>query len=121
MPEVNWELVERTLDWIEKNPTQHDQNFYAITRPWCGTTYCFAGAALMLEDKVEFNKDLDEHIVIECGNKISDFYKTGRDILGLTNKQADKIFYDSIRDCNWKNFDEFKEYVYNVLKGQEND
>jgi hypothetical protein len=45
----NTELLRRTLAHIEAHPFQWDQDSWAI-RTECGTSYCFAGTALMLSE-----------------------------------------------------------------------
>lgn len=44
----NVELLRRTLEHIEATPLQWDQNTWAEDNYPCGTTYCFAGWAVVL-------------------------------------------------------------------------
>lgn len=44
---ANVEALQSTLAWIEEHPEQHDQQSWAV-KGSCGTTMCFAGAAVML-------------------------------------------------------------------------
>lgn len=46
------ERLEATLAWAKANPKQHDQDTWGSQTP-CGTTMCFAGAAVNMSDEYE--------------------------------------------------------------------
>lgn len=46
---LNVPLLRKTMEHIEAHPEEHDQCWWA-RREDCGTTYCFAGWAVMLGD-----------------------------------------------------------------------
>lgn len=45
LPERNVALLQKTIDYIEQHPDQHDQNVWNNA---CGTAFCFAGHAALL-------------------------------------------------------------------------
>lgn len=101
---LNEPLIRKVVDYIEEHPREWEQDHWGVTRynhppkyapmifddhlvdgpveadSWqkCRTTACFAGTALLIADAP---------ITSAC---ISD---SARDLLGLSNKQAQDIFY----------------------------
>lgn len=99
----NTELLKRTLNHIEAHPEEWDQEYWA-RRTLCGTSYCFAGTAVVLSglplawrdvDADDYGVDADElaHNVIDEGEVGDSIATAARDLLELTADQADRLFY----------------------------
>lgn len=75
---VNATLVRAVMEHIAANPDTWHQH-HLIGENDCGTTYCFAGHTLLLS-----------------GGKVNDYWHvastTAKDLLGLSEAQAEKIF-----------------------------
>lgn len=143
-------LVDETLDWIILNPERwNNLMFTTNTRTHgiggytleeikvpianeCGTTFCFAGVALMLRGRLKYVKDTffnDDtwyvEVMDEDGNTGHSFGATARKLLKLTEDEAFAIFYDYVEnedededeDEGEKGADpqKFRAYVYKVL------
>lgn len=106
---LNRELLLRTVKHIKDNPEKHDQSAF---RGACGSTYCFAGWAVVLhtgqapEDKHLSYPGATTWWVDKDTGKLSGTPYSGygnsipvsdyaQKILGLTEIQADRLFYRS--------------------------
>ena len=84
---ANTEKCQKVLDFIIAHPELHSQRTYL-----CRTTMCIAGTAVMLEK-------LDEKEILRAAERSGldlfwvQFFKVGRSILGLTDAEADDLFY----------------------------
>lgn len=59
MSEINYPLLDRTIEYIEKHPEEHQQSFYR-----CSTGMCVAGHAAVLDGaKWVHPEDLDNAMV----------------------------------------------------------
>jgi len=116
----NFELVDRIFEHIERIPWKWNQRSFVAPagRPIifglqrsineCGTTFCFAGFALLLTDHLtEFG------LVKMTGHSISDYESAAIEVLGITLEQADQIFYGTSIDM--QDIEEFKQLVKEVL------
>lgn len=99
----NTELLNRTLNYIEAHLDEWDQEYWA-RRTSCGTSYCFAGTAVVLSGlplawhdagEDDYGVDADElaHNVIDEGEVGDSIATTARNLLELTADQADRLFY----------------------------
>lgn len=103
---LNRELLERTMTYIKDHPEQHDQASY---RSKCGTTMCFAGWALTLNGHVLTNGSedslsstlvdgIDTDSVDVLGNVFGACFTAARSDLGLSLRQAKRLFLDMSAD-----------------------
>lgn len=102
MPTPNTGLLKQTLAHIEANPNEWEQEFYR-----CETGMCFAGWAAQLAGG-KWADDPDGSYLVaepedpteERDGDLIDIVFRARRILGLTGKQASKLFaaYNDITD-----------------------
>lgn len=109
-PEYNIPLFRKTLEYVEGNPHEWDQDVWASVTP-CGTTRCFAGTAAWLAGAT---MKLDRHGSAESCIR-PDGLESGIDSyameqLGLSNSQAEWIFYSDAQ-----NPEELRELVEDVI------
>lgn len=122
-PTVNMELVERTLNWIENNLDRWNQRHYVIAKELtspegdyretlCNTTFCFAGTALFIENRLAYSNDGYSLMPVDSNGQINgpSFEPIARELLGLNIYQAWTIFYAMTDD-----FAKFKEHVLWVV------
>lgn len=113
---VNMELVEQVLQRIEDDPAHWDQGFF-VGDSECGTTFCFAGFALLIAGRLEnsWPRMRIKAEFVDSFTCATHFETPAKNLLGFTDEMADEIFYSG------SNFTpaEFREYVYTVIK--END
>lgn len=76
---VNEALIRKTMEYIENNPEEWNQDTVELYRPGCGTTRCFAGTALWLSG-IKYEEE--------------SWYEQSIDVLGLDRERADRIFSD---------------------------
>lgn len=69
--------------------------FRTTEQPVCGTQACIAGETLILAGKAKYSRKLKSYVFPEThGNGIaSTEHKTAQKILGLTNEEANRLFY----------------------------
>ena len=113
---ANMELIDETLDWLIEHPERHYQGSFVgeaeyndkmMEYNFCETTFCLAGAALMLKNRLVFDKKngrvhTDSDVSIEF---------LAQELLELNYWQRDAIFYSGDFDSPVK----FKDYVLAVL------
>lgn len=99
----NLELLKQTWEFIKKNPEMHNQADF-INNTQCGTTMCFAGHATVLSG-AEFPKEPnDSYWFLTPDGKLTEKDENGarkgiyvekyaRDVLGMTDEEAQFIFY----------------------------
>lgn len=82
----------------------HSDNIIAVDarHEWCETAYCIAGWAMTLsgEDQVVEEKawvDGSEYAVIDFSVEVGE---VGRDLLGLTNAEAGRLFHGGMRSVD---------------------
>lgn len=106
MTQVNEPLFRQVVQYIEDNPEQWNQRkFGRLTA--CGTQHCLAGWA------IEFSDGDFQWYTDSLGNgypKRGDSFLKGRKALGLTNDQAEELFYDTQTDS----VDELKDAITRV-------
>jgi hypothetical protein len=100
--EINWQLLDEALDWIEANPQRWDQRHYLRynTRQdenegnLCGTNLCLAGTVCHLADRirVEFQTDEDGTWTDTYAGTRVGFAYVAQELLGLTYEQRSVIF-----------------------------
>ena len=104
MREPNIPALRKTMEFIEANPDGWDQDTWAskgtLNGSACGSTMCFAGTTVFLAGaKIQYVAHPDhpnylqaEHCVTPEGSMVAiEDYAT--ELLGLTDAQADDIFY----------------------------
>jgi hypothetical protein len=90
----NTELLVRTLAHIEAHPDEWDQLHWARLAP-CGTAYCFAGTALALAGKAEFQWGSRAVDSMEFAEQMADGEDIGtaaQRLLDLDMDDADALF-----------------------------
>ena len=111
-PEMNTMLMEQVMTFIKDHPEQHDQagwvdlKYNPNTEEPCGTTCCFAGHAMLMSGEYKIIKDeIGEPVLVkksldrETINYFSDAdirvdpEEAGATVLGLTDEEADHLFY----------------------------
>lgn len=88
MTQPNVALLRKTLEHIEAHPDEWDQKWWAA-RTKCGTTFCFAGWTVALGSSTEVAWQYGYAVCTATGELISD---VARDLLGLDDNQADRLF-----------------------------
>lgn len=102
---LNVELMTQVLDYFEHHPKV--MNMVVVARKGvpdvtedggCGTTYCIAGLALAMSGRLRdyYITNADPHAPDVTENFVQNFnnwFVEGREVLGLTPRQADRIFY----------------------------
>lgn len=94
-PRPNMAEIDRILDYIIDHPDEWDQNTWTNTDPVCGTTYCFAGHAVVsagykIMDRGAVIYRPDGSIGVSVGTE-------AQEVLGLTRWEADELFLRSMR------------------------
>jgi hypothetical protein len=116
---VNLELVEQTLDWIRAHRNQWDQNLFVIPEygndgnvDLCKSTFCFAGTAQFLTNRIKVNDRAHGGYrpLMPDGSDAYSFEDAAMATLGLTEEQAQSIFY-----CVTSDFDKFEAHVRWVI------
>lgn len=108
MGELNVELMERVMDRILTDPDSWTQDGYCIIGD-CGTTFCFAGHAIMLA-----GGEINEYgAFFFNGERISPDVKA-QDLLGLDTREAHRIF-----DTFTKNPDYLHRTVKDVINNHQ--
>lgn len=88
---------------IEHEDFKHDQGpYYSKSMDgFCGTSACVAGTAVMLcpeAEIVSLLKESEEDFEVDLRGVRTGWREAGRDILGLTDKQSDSLFYCAYED-----------------------
>ena len=96
---INEDLIRRVVAAIEAQPHKWDQGQFVGGAAWngadpseCGTTFCFAGWALYLENRLAFDPTMGL-VALDAHGKPASFDAVAQDLLGLTPWQAGRIFY----------------------------
>lgn len=94
VPKINEPLVRATMAAIADDLRHWRQQFYAALDPECGTTFCFAGRAMVLQGyTVEASKNSQRLVFRDSdGALIHNLMEEAAAELGFTGKQAVKIF-----------------------------
>jgi hypothetical protein len=106
--EKNIPLIRKTWEYITEHPEEHNQKDWA-RQTTCGTTYCFAGTALVLSnydfdfgeakpDRFDFGEANPVHrsayVVKSPEGKLVSIGGSAEQELGLTYEEANKLFLD---------------------------
>jgi len=101
---LNLPLAEAVLEQVTAHPEMHDQNCYGIRRG-CNTTQCIAGWAVVLSPDAEAvwsgsliakGVDVLEAVKMLSGDGYAftvDVASAGSQLLGLTEDEADELFF----------------------------
>lgn len=104
----NVDLLRRTLAHIETHPELWDQTRWRTETENCGTAYCFAGWAATLDggqwysddpgsacgdDLLAVDEDGEYVMALKDGTLVTDIQARAERILGLTESQAEMLFY----------------------------
>ncbi len=117
MPELNTQLLQEVVDYIETHPEEWDQDSWA-NKGTCGTTLCFAGTTALLDPQVEFiwmNRG-EYSVAIDIVKDDGDWdeieeYAQRR--LGLTNREAYTLFHYTRTDL-----EQLKLTIKNIVNGK---
>ena len=113
---ANMELVNETLDWLIEHSERHYQGSFVGEAEYrretneynfCETTFCMAGAALMLKNRLIYKKDTGR---VFTDNDMSMEW-LARELLEFNQWQMTTIFYSGDFDSPL----EFKNYVLAAL------
>jgi hypothetical protein len=77
----------QTLEMVKANPQHWDQTHWH-----CGTSHCFAGFVHLLQKELPVDTSDDLMIKIFYTSE-GRFRNTAKDWLGLTEEEADNLFY----------------------------
>lgn len=90
LPTVNQELFTKIRDQIEAYPDTHNQAVWESS--YCNTTRCTAGWAIHFThpNEKDIYTSLNLHYTRDGG-----FENTGKKLLGLTDDEAEYLFYTS--------------------------
>lgn len=102
---MNRELIIQVRDFLKANPDKHDQ------QEWCGTRQCFAGWACHFEGwrpltahERELMDDIDfeqwpgmADTCVKNAGCIEDVETLARQLLGLDQEQANRLFFSASR------------------------
>jgi hypothetical protein len=94
---MNIDAFKRTRDLIAKQPPEaFDMTYFdmRVDHP-CGTTFCIAGWACAAHG---VTYDLQEEIWEDAAGKTVDVEVTAREILALTEAEADHVFFGDWSD-----------------------
>lgn len=88
----NIPLLRKTMERIEAYPDEWDQTYWAV-RDACSTTMCFAGTAVWLAGHQFAWHDDDDGQSADMTTNHRVIVYLAREELGLTDQQADDIFW----------------------------
>lgn len=84
MTAPNAVLAYKTLDHIDADPDQHDQQFWIHRGDGCGTVACLAGwACLLADDRPDFYKDDPEACDVLVGGDSLPVPERAAQLLGI--------------------------------------
>lgn len=91
---INVALLRKTLEHITAHPKEWDQGAWAVRassgRRSCGTAYCLAGTALVLDGhRIKWEAGQRESAYLTDGRYIAD---AARELLGLDEHEAAELF-----------------------------
>lgn len=96
---INTDLMRETFAYIEAHPEEHNQDHWVDDEDpdFCGTTRCFAGTAIHLSEDyvIRSERNVGGWTNFWCETKAGqreNFSAAGRDLLGLTDEQAEHMF-----------------------------
>jgi hypothetical protein len=144
---VDMERVERTLAWLKEHSAFWNQSDYLDSgeslveivnsiqssepiifnlqesdegKNECGTTFCFAGAALLLHDRMALNNvgERYQHLwpLAADGQFAYDHPLAAQELLGLTDNQVELIFL-LVPEKSQCDVDVFIQYVRDIVTG----
>lgn len=105
MPEINTAMFQRIHDQITAHPEGHDQSFFELARPVCGTTRCIGGWAVHFTavDRGYGTLPVDEAAerYLAEGSVpphpfMTEIEQAAAHILGLDPDVADRLFYTMV-------------------------
>lgn len=91
----NYSLIRQVRDHIVANPNEHNQDQWGIRTP-CKTTHCAAGHAVIIAGARpiwEVNGDHYQMYGAEWRNRRWSTGELAQHLLGLTDDEADELFY----------------------------
>lgn len=94
---ANEEMIQLAWKHILDYPDSWDQTIFG-SKTECGTTYCLGGTAAVLSGRAVFKPQKpNTGPLVEWfdpdGNPIRSINNLARDVLGLTEEQADRLFF----------------------------
>ena len=81
-------IVDLLLHVRDTRPDLFDMSSWSVPRGECGTAHCVAGWVAVAHE------DADEQAVRMKNGDWMNYYVLGRDMLSLTEGQADELFYN---------------------------
>jgi len=125
---INAKLLQDTLVHIKEHPEQHDQRHWGVMTA-CGTTFCFAGTALLLAGYTPVWGDTEDGEILLWGwippegesyeeaswldGTVGTTAKTANTELGISAVSASQLFYM----C--KTVEDLEDAVANILRNPE--
>lgn len=92
--------MRKVLEHIHANPEEHDQNSWAVKKPSCGTTMCYAGTTLhlagyrLLWEKIGESGELAATSAQNPQTgEVGLIEDEASKLLGLTSWEANQLFY----------------------------
>jgi hypothetical protein len=118
-PTINVELLASVLAYIERHPQEHKQQNWGERGTSCGTTFCFAGTAALMDgatllwgkESAANSREL-LYGVMDYSGQVTSVEKYARHELGLTTDEADTLFGGYI------SLDDIRSYVAMLTKEQ---
>lgn len=98
LPTPNIPLLRKAVEWAESEAAKTDgtclwnQAEYVIDRGECGTAYCIAGFAVV---NGVASAEVDAWGLLEVDGRPRHWHTAGREVLGLSDDEADDLFADS--------------------------
>lgn len=125
---INWKLLEKVFDWLAEHPERWDQRTFTDTievdsamptdpLKSCGTTFCIAGVAIALNKMFELNHHHSVYRYL-VKDHLSAFH-LGKNLLGLTQRQASLIFTEYPPEWKSIGIQGFKDWVYKLLTDED--
>lgn len=88
--------LDAALAWIDAHPEQHDQSVW-MARSSCGTTYCLAGAVVMLagaEPLWDLDAGTESYRVKMPDGAVHSVEVLAAELLGIQLRHAGLLFHD---------------------------
>jgi hypothetical protein len=99
-PDVDVARLRKGLEYITAHRDEHEQRFWALRRPGCGTSHCLAGTVVRHEglafDWEPITDPVSQWHGADTARRLIDGREirgVARDLLGLTTFEADALFF----------------------------
>jgi hypothetical protein len=99
-PDIDVARLRKELEYVTAHRDEHEQRFWAVRRPGCGTSHCLAGTVVMHEglalDWKPITDPGSEWHGADSARRVADgrdIRDAARDLLGITTFEADALFF----------------------------